>query len=598
MNDPPTTDETLQALLAAPAYRPVTTALIVLLSFLTTLLEGVGVGFLLPVIEYARTDGAVPAEGNALVSGFVRAYEFLGVPFSLEFLMAGVASVMALRIVIGFVVSWLSLRVRLQYVEKLQTEAFEGTLGARMGYIDCRGSDELLNELVTRVHYADAVFNGAVGLVQQGLLVVMYFAVAFYLAPTLTVASTVLFALLALAVRAVSEPAGAIGDVVATAHEDVQRTAQAGVQGVRDVKLFRLADELVGDFRSEVGRYVDSTVRLGRNQAAMESGYTFVAMLLVFGMLYVGIEQAALSLAELGVFVFVVYRLAPQINGLNGLAYQLEGSLPHVVRTRRFLDDLDRYRSPDGGTDPVPSPVDRVAFEDVSFAYGDDRVVDGVSFSVDRGEFVAFVGPSGAGKSTIAALLARLYDPDDGRVLADGTPVDRFDVDEWRDRVAVVPQDPHIFNESLRYNVTVGAREATDRDVDRACEAAQVSEFLESLEDGYDTRLGDDGARLSGGQRRRVAIARALLREADVLVLDEATGDLDSDLEERVLGAIRSFERELAVFVITHRLAAVADADRIYAVEDGRITEVGDHQELLANDGTYSALYAAQTRGQ
>jgi subfamily B ATP-binding cassette protein MsbA len=195
-------------------------------------------------------------------------------------------------------------------------------------------------------------------------------------------------------------------------------------------------------------------------------------------------------------------------------------------------------------------------------------------------------------------LLGRLYEPDEGRIVADGTPIDRFAVDAWRSRVAVVPQKPHIFDETLRYNLTFGAADADDDRVERSCEVAQVTEFLDELPDGYDTVLGDDGVRLSGGQRQRVAIARALLRDADVLVLDEATSDLDGGLEERVYEAITALDREYAVVVITHRLGTIADADRIHAIEDGRITETGGHRELLERDGTYADLYAARSRGQ
>jgi len=590
------TAEKLAALRNVATYRPGRTALIVVLSIGTTVLEGVGIGFLLPIIEFARTGGDVASEGSALLMGFVRAYEFIGIPFTLETLIAGVALVMSVRVAVGFFVTWLSLRLKHHYVRDLQTAAFERTLAARLGYLDGHGSDELLNELVTRVYYAEAIVGGFLGLVQQGLLVAMYFAVAFYLSPTLAAVTTALFVVLAVTVRLLSGPAEVLGDRVATAHERVQSTAQAGVQGARDAKLFGIQPELGERFRADVDSYTDSTVALGRNQAAIESAYHLLATLMVFAVLYLALDGAVFTLGELGVFTFVVYRLAPQLNGLNGLLYQLDGSLPHTARTHRFVAALDSNEEPTApvAAEPVPDRVGRVAFDCVSFAYDDDPVVRDVSLSVAAGELVALTGPSGAGKSTLAALLARLYEPNEGQILADDTPIDRFDVTEWRSRVAVVPQDPHLFDETLRYNLTVGAREASDAALERACEAAQVTEFVDDLTDGYDTELGDDGVRLSGGQRQRVAVARALLLDADVLVFDEATSDLDADLERRVYAAIESLDRTYATLVITHQLAAVTDADRIYTIEDGRVTEVGDHRTLLANGGTYAELFAAR----
>jgi len=583
----------LSTLLSVASFRPVATGVIIASSLLTTLLEGIGLGFILPVVEYARADGQVGQSGGTLVTLFTSAYQFVGLPVTLEFIIFGVAVVMTSRIVVGYLVTWLSQRVQTQFVEHLQTRTYDAVLEARVGYLEQQGSDQVLNELLTRVYYAEAVFGGLVGLIQQGCLVVLYVSVALYLSPVLTLLSGVLFGLLAMLVRYRTASAEALGDRVADAHEEVQSIAQTGTQGIRELKLFGTTESFSRRFRTSVRRYTESTVELDRNQAAMESSYQLVAMLLVFAILYVAMTQTSLGIGELGIFVFVVYRLAPQINGLNGLLYQLDGSLPHIVRTQRFLDELEANRRPDDASAPVPDTVDRVAFRDVSFAYDEEPVVEDVDVAVERGEFVAFVGPSGAGKSTLAALLARLYEPDEGTITANGVPVDQFDVASWRSRVAVVPQDPYILDTTLRENVTFGADDVSEAAFERACAAAQVTEFLDDLPDGYETTLGDDAIRLSGGQQRRVAIARALVRDADVLVLDEATSDLDTALERQVHDAIESLGDDYAVVVITHRLGAVTDADRLYTIEDGRITEAGTHDELLRNGGTYATLYSS-----
>lgn len=583
--------EKLRAVGVVATYRPGTTALIVLLSILVTVLEGIGLGFLFPIIQHAQAagGGVTPdASAGGPVAVFVRVYAFLGVPFTLEFILVGVVAVMAARIAMGFLVGWFGLRLGTQYVRDLQARTFESVLRSRSAFFEDHGSDEILNTLVSRVYYAESVIDCAVNLILQGSLVVLYLGIALYLAPLPTVLLGTVFLVLVYALRSRTESAYAVGDEVDRSHEAMQHTLQAGTQGVREVQLFGLTRELYRDFLRAVDRYTESTIRLGRNEMAMNRAYNLLSTLLVFGVIYLSLTYSRLSIAQLGVFLFAVYRVAPQINSVNSYLYSLEGSLPQLVRTWAYVDGLDgpETRNPavaegpgdrDGTT--VPESIERVEFDDVAFAYDDERVLDGTSFRLDRGDVVALVGPSGAGKSTLASLLLRLYEPDDGRILADGRPISRFDVDEWRSRVALVPQDPYLFDETLRYNLTVGARDASESDIDRACEIAQVSEFIDELPNGYETAVGDDGVRLSGGQRQRVAIARALLVAPEILVLDEGTSDLDGELEAYVFSRLDELDRELTVLVISHRRSTLTNADRVVSLRDGTLTEVGVHGE-------------------
>jgi len=302
-----------------------------------------------------------------------------------------------------------------------------------------------------------------------------------------------------------------------------------------------------------------------------------------------------MSFGVLGAFLFVMFKLGPAVSGTNKRFYQLEGMLPHLVRTEEFIDNLQQNPEIESGDEPMPEEPSPVEFQNVSFSYdGDEEVLSDISFRIDGGEFIAFVGESGAGKSTIASLLARLYTPDSGQILAAGRPVGEYDIDEWRSRVAYVRQDPFIFNTTLEGNLRIANPDATRRELERVCEIAQVTEFVDDLPNGYDSELGDDGVRLSGGQRQRVALARALLEDADILILDEATSDLDTNIEAQVQAGIESMDRDFITLAIAHRLSTISDADRIYTVQDGTIVEQGGHESLLSRDGQYAELYSAQ----
>jgi ATP-binding cassette subfamily C protein CydCD len=237
-----------------------------------------------------------------------------------------------------------------------------------------------------------------------------------------------------------------------------------------------------------------------------------------------------------------------------------------------------------------------VAFEGVTFRYGpgEPEALHNVSFRAEAGQTVALVGRSGAGKTTAAHLLLRFWDPQSGRITLGGHDIREFGLDELRRQIALVAQDTYLFNTTLMENLRLGRPDATDAEVFEAARRANVSEFAEALPDGYDTVVGERGMQLSGGQRQRVAIARALLKDAPVLILDEATSHLDAVNEAEVRAALDRLMAGRTTLVIAHRLSTIRNADRIVVLDAGRVMEQGTHAELLALDGLYSHLIAAQ----
>ena len=268
-----------------------------------------------------------------------------------------------------------------------------------------------------------------------------------------------------------------------------------------------------------------------------------------------------------------------------------------IAAAERIFELLDE--KPDIKDAPDAVALDRikgdVVFHDVHFHYGDDvEVLHDIDFHVAPGQVVALVGPSGAGKTSIANLLCRFYDPTHGHVLVDGRDLTQVQLRSLRRHVAVVLQDTFLFNATVRENLMYGKPGASDQELVAAAQAAYAHEFIQALPNGYDTVVGERGVKLSGGQRQRLALARAILADPRILILDEATSSVDAEAEYLIQQALEQVMKGRTSLVIAHRLSTIRNADKIIALHDGRISEVGNHVELMARSGLYSQLYRRQ----
>jgi ATP-binding cassette subfamily B protein len=376
--------------------------------------------------------------------------------------------------------------------------------------------------------------------------------------------------------------------------------AQENITGIRVVRAFGRQAFETAEFAARNAEHRDADVQLFDGLArfwALSDVTCLAQMALV---LVVGLWRVADGLLPTGEFFFFLFAtnmFVWPIRHLGRMLADLGKALVALERLHGILDipeeDADEPAAVRNATSPLPAGG--VRFEDVRFAYpGGAPVLDGVSFAIGPAETVALMGTSGSGKSTLAALLLRFYEPTGGRITVGGTPIREIGRRRLRARIASVLQPPFLFSRSIRDNVRIAHEDLPDADVRDAAEAAAVHGSIERFREGYGTVIGERGITLSGGQRQRLAIARALVRDADVLVLDDALSAVDAETERRILDAMRARRGRLPTLVIAHRLSTLAEADRIVVLEHGRVADQGTHAELVARPGLYRRLWEIQ----
>jgi len=375
---------------------------------------------------------------------------------------------------------------------------------------------------------------------------------------------------------------------------------QETFSGVKVIKAFGTEAQEDRRFRAENQSFYNFIRKVLKYDSASAPAIELLASLGVAAITWYGVQRVlsgAITAGELTSFVASVVMMYAPVKKLTKTSNTIQKSIGAAERVFEVMDEEPDIADVPGAK-PLMDVKGEVVFQDVGFAYEAEPVLKNFSLQARPGEVIALVGPSGAGKSTIAGLLTRFYDPQQGAILIDGQDIRQVTLASLKRNLALVDQETFLFNTSIAENIRYGVSDASAEAIAEAARQAYADDFICQMPDGYETSIGDRGLRLSGGQRQRLCIARAILRDAPILILDEATSALDTESEAMVQKALANLMRNRTTFVIAHRLSTIMHADKIVVLEDGRIIQVGSHQELLQQGGLYRKLYEMQFQDQ
>ncbi|MBP1989402.1 ABC transporter ATP-binding protein [Paenibacillus eucommiae] len=368
---------------------------------------------------------------------------------------------------------------------------------------------------------------------------------------------------------------------------------EEGVSSTREVIAFNREEWEAGIYRNKFAALFDSVMAEGKlmnKQVLLSDPLKWGAHLFVlfFGGLLVMNDQLSL-----GMFVIAVQFTSRMMESFNSL-YQFAMDLAGKVASMERITTVLRGNTIKEGTKIVQDPVHSIQFHSVSFSYGSQKVLSEISFTIGKGQKIAFVGSSGSGKSTISNLLARYFEPSGGEIFVNGIPISDLMRSDWMSKITIVFQEPYLFPDSIRTNLLLGRTDITEERMIEVCQAMLIHEFISGLPNGYETTIGERGVTLSGGQRQRLTLARAVLRDTEVLILDEATSSLDMETERQVQANLDLLRKDRITIIIAHRLSTIRNSDHIFVVNYGSIMESGTHEDLLLLDSVYRALVSKE----
>lgn len=491
----------------------------------------------------------------------------------------------------GYSITWVGQRI----VYELRSESFNHVLRLPTKHYQQSSSGRIMSKLIYDAQQVTAAGTDAITVIlREGLTAIGLLGYLFYTNWKLTLVLFTVGPVIGFVVNLMSKRFRRISQNIQDSMGNITQYLAEAIEGHQAVKIFSGQTQESSRFEQASNKFRSQQVKLEVSKIiGTVSVHTVISIGVgVITFLYIRLMGEDLSLGNFLAFITAVALIQKPIKQLTDVNVKIQRG---ITGAASIFELMDYEAERDTGTLPLTKSRGDLAFENVGFSYTDDErgtALRNVSFSARPGETVALVGRSGAGKSTIAALIPRFYEVSDGVITLDGHPIQDYRLQDLRTNIAMVTQNVVLFNDTVRNNIAYGElRDVSDEAIIQATKDAFAWEFIQELEHGLDTEIGEDGTQLSGGQRQRLAIARALLKDAPILILDEATSALDNESEHYIQKALERVMEGRTTLVIAHRLSTIENADKILVLDNGQIIESGTNESLIANKGVYHQLH-------
>lgn len=573
--------------LTSQAFAGYKTKIITLLGlgFLSGLLEGIGITAIIPIFSFLSEDGG--ASANIVTKMTKSMFETLHIPFALEYVLIFIAVLFILKAIASFFSRYITEVITSSYIKEMRVKLFNHTLHASWPYLSRQRIGHLEKVISYDVNEGAQLLNLTTFTAILTVNILIYSTIAFNISGIITLVTLTVGGIMFL----VFKPLVYRSKITAQRSELVMKEGanliNESMMGIKTIKAMSSENKVISKAQDIFEEWRILVIRIATLSNFTSSALQPISVLLVLVLFAFSHTTDGFAFASFAVIIYAINKIFIYIQQGQNLLHSINEKYPFLRTILKYEDEAKMYKEKSMGNIPF-SFNDSIVFKNISFSYHEkDPALRNINFTIPKGKITGIIGPSGSGKTTMVDLLLRLIEPESGKILLDDIDIRQINIKEWRKNIGYVSQDIFLTNDTVRNNITFYSEDITDKDIERATKMANIHDFIESLDDGLETMVGERGTKLSGGERQRIVLARVLACNPKILVLDEATSALDNESQALILKTIEGLRGKLTVVIIAHRPSTVKNVDQLAVIENGRIVEIGKPADMLENKNSY-----------